>query len=335
VDKALDFALALQADPGAPDIQIRAGIHIGEMQPEDGDLFGREVNFGARVVGNIKGSEIWLSEPAYFNVKGLGAARFKNLSWEPHDKIQMKGFGDEFRLWSLSSTDARQQYEPSPVGAPRPSLGVMDSVSRREFRQGAQNYDRVDFVSSAEVVIDGARNDHERGVYVQVDFVEWLYIESPRARVEFGVRRAFVTIENKGPGRLARTDHLRSAAPRRNARFVTLHDAPAAVSVCFEPDPGKITLGEASLPPTPRENYLCQIATATADLVADQIHAELRVSLDVEGLYLADDIDAKVTLTRKKQIEAILAVAAKKNHQRVDKGQICRPIQVMERERVG
>ncbi len=62
VEKALDYAMALQANPGHARVQIRAGIHIGPMQVEENDLFGGAVSFAARVVGAIQGAEIWLSE---------------------------------------------------------------------------------------------------------------------------------------------------------------------------------------------------------------------------------------------------------------------------------
>jgi hypothetical protein len=67
---------------------------------------------------------------------------------------------------------------------------IADSSSRKEFDHRAQNYDRVDFVASAEVIVDQPRDGRERGVYAQIDFIERLYVESPKARVEFGVRRA-------------------------------------------------------------------------------------------------------------------------------------------------
>jgi hypothetical protein len=183
------------------------------------------------------------------------------------------------------------------------------------------------------VVIDEQQDGKERGVYAQVEFIERLYVESTRARIEFGVRRAYVSVENTGPGALARADHLRAAGTGRNAHFVTLHDTPQAVSLCIDPDPGKTSLAELALPPTPRENYLCQIATATPEVKGEKLQAELRVSLDVEGLYLADDIAPLVSPSKKKQIEAIVAVAAKKNHHRVENGEIRRRLEVRERSR--
>jgi class 3 adenylate cyclase len=56
---ALDFACALCTDPGSPELQLRAGIHIGPLQIEESDVFSRTVNFAARVVGAIKGTGIW------------------------------------------------------------------------------------------------------------------------------------------------------------------------------------------------------------------------------------------------------------------------------------
>jgi hypothetical protein len=44
-DLALDYARALQGDTGHPQVRIRAGIHIGPMHVEEGDVFGGTVNF--------------------------------------------------------------------------------------------------------------------------------------------------------------------------------------------------------------------------------------------------------------------------------------------------
>lgn len=100
VEKALDYARALQANPGHAQVQIRAGIHIGPMSVEENDVFGGTVNFAARVVGAIKGAEIWLSDQAKKHLDSSGAQ--PKLNWEQHDGVQMKGFIGEFTLWSLS-----------------------------------------------------------------------------------------------------------------------------------------------------------------------------------------------------------------------------------------
>lgn len=102
VEKALDYALALQATPGDARLQIRAGIHVGPMQVEDGDVFGREATRAARVVAAIKDAEIWLSDEAKTHLDGLKAERHNCLKWIPHDDVPMKGFDGKFLLWSFS-----------------------------------------------------------------------------------------------------------------------------------------------------------------------------------------------------------------------------------------
>ncbi len=89
---ALDYALALQGQTGHPQVRIRAGIHIGPMRVEAGDVFGSTVNFAARVVGAVKDAEVWLSERAKEDTDLLGgseaqgaevgAARFRTGSVE-------------------------------------------------------------------------------------------------------------------------------------------------------------------------------------------------------------------------------------------------------------
>jgi len=101
---ALDYARALCADPGPRELRLRAGIHIGPLQIENGDVFGRTVNFAARVVSVIKSAEIWLSEQAKADIDVLGARRHEELRWERHDEVELKGFAGAFTLWSVAAT---------------------------------------------------------------------------------------------------------------------------------------------------------------------------------------------------------------------------------------
>jgi class 3 adenylate cyclase len=102
-DAALNYAMALEKETGHPQIKIRAGIHIGPMQVEEGDVFGDTVNFAARVIGfgGSIGKVICLSDRAKEDVERLGAAQHKQLQWEPHEKVALKGYPGTFTLWSL------------------------------------------------------------------------------------------------------------------------------------------------------------------------------------------------------------------------------------------
>jgi class 3 adenylate cyclase len=82
-------------------VQIRAGVHIGPMHVEEGDVFGGTVNFAARVVGASKDAEIWLSQRAKEDIDRLGAAKHKHLKWERHQEVAMKGFPGKFTLWAV------------------------------------------------------------------------------------------------------------------------------------------------------------------------------------------------------------------------------------------
>jgi class 3 adenylate cyclase len=106
-DAALDYAIKLQRNTGHPQIQIRAGIHIGPMHVEEGDVFGGTVNFAARVVGTVKAAEIWLSDRTKEDIDRLGAAQHKGLGWERHDGVPMKGFPGLFTLWSVKKLPAK------------------------------------------------------------------------------------------------------------------------------------------------------------------------------------------------------------------------------------
>jgi class 3 adenylate cyclase len=99
---ALDYARALQGDTGHPQVRVRAGIHIGPMRVEEGDVFGGTVNFAARVVGAIKDTGIWLSERAKEDIDRVGATNHKGLKWARHEGVAMKGFPGKFTLWSLT-----------------------------------------------------------------------------------------------------------------------------------------------------------------------------------------------------------------------------------------
>jgi class 3 adenylate cyclase len=100
-DLALDYAIELQRDTGHPQVRIRAGIHIGSIYVEEKDVFGGTVNFAARVVGIIKGAEIWLSDRAKEDIDQIGAIKHKHLRWERHEGVEMKGFSGMFTLWSV------------------------------------------------------------------------------------------------------------------------------------------------------------------------------------------------------------------------------------------
>jgi class 3 adenylate cyclase len=106
VPAALDYSLALQAEPGHPELKLRAGIHIGPVKILEDDVQGREVNFAARVIGANKDAEIWLSSEAKRHIDVLGAARHKDLQWVEHPNTMLKGFDEPATLWAIVKRSA-------------------------------------------------------------------------------------------------------------------------------------------------------------------------------------------------------------------------------------
>jgi hypothetical protein len=117
----------------------------------------------------------------------------------------------------------------------------------REFSARAENYAEIDFLRSSEVRVDRAEGDRERGIHAQVDFVERLFVESSKAYIEFGVRRATLSVAGADSGELRQFDGFRTQDPDR-AAYVSLQDLPDAISVAMYASPGR-GLAEVALPP--------------------------------------------------------------------------------------
>jgi hypothetical protein len=226
--------------------------------------------------------------------------------------------------------ERRRDLTGSASTGERP-LSPKRTAAEWRYTRSIQEFEKVDFISDEEVVIDQARDGQPRGIYAQIDFAERLSVEGNHGNnIVFSVRQAYLTVENEGPGELFQADDLRDPHGQQNAFFVRMYDAPHAISICIDPAPGKIGLAELALPPASGENRLSRVATATTDVEASKVKAELRVTLDAKGLNFP--ADAKVSQAKRSQITAIILEAARKRHQVTEKGEIHRSISVRERD---
>lgn len=79
-------------------LSLRMGVHVGSVEPRDGDWFGAEVNRAARVMGIAHGGQILVSGPAAaivapqrvegFEVERVGMVRLRGIA-EPEDVHQV------------------------------------------------------------------------------------------------------------------------------------------------------------------------------------------------------------------------------------------------------
>ena len=80
---------------------------------------GTTVNFAARVCGMAAGAEVWLSDDAKSHIDQHKAARHRGLKWLVHTNCRLKGFGEEFTLWSTDSADQHTCTSPPAVSEAR------------------------------------------------------------------------------------------------------------------------------------------------------------------------------------------------------------------------
>ena len=77
-------------------IQIRAGLHTGELEVMDGDLSGLAVHIAARVMDRAGPSEVLVSSTVKDLVVGSG------IEFEDRGEHELRGVPGEWRLFSVT-----------------------------------------------------------------------------------------------------------------------------------------------------------------------------------------------------------------------------------------
>jgi class 3 adenylate cyclase len=95
--QALDCALAIAANVEPLGLQIRGGVHTGEVELRpDGDIGGIAVHIASRIAAAAADGEIWASP----TVPGLVVG--SNHEFQPRGEHHLKGVDGEWRLASVS-----------------------------------------------------------------------------------------------------------------------------------------------------------------------------------------------------------------------------------------
>ncbi|MHB8438129.1 MAG: alpha/beta fold hydrolase [Acidimicrobiales bacterium] len=94
---AIAAALAVQSAVSDLSIQIRAGVHTGEVEMRGDDVGGIAVHIGARIAGLASAGEIWVSRTVKDLVAGSG------LEFEERDAHDLKGVQGRWELYALAS----------------------------------------------------------------------------------------------------------------------------------------------------------------------------------------------------------------------------------------
>jgi TolB-like protein/class 3 adenylate cyclase/Tfp pilus assembly protein PilF len=99
-------AMALQKTLGQQELQLRIGIHTGDVIEKDGDLFGTAVNIAARLESVAQSGGIVVSAAVRDDVLGKLEANFTDLG-----QMLLKNISQAVRVYSLSQTTASISLE--------------------------------------------------------------------------------------------------------------------------------------------------------------------------------------------------------------------------------
>jgi class 3 adenylate cyclase len=94
--RAIRCAADLTDSVGSIGIQIRAGLHTGELEVMDGDLSGLAVHIAARVMDRAGPSEVLVSSTVRDLVVGSG------IEFEERGEHELRGVPGEWRLFSVT-----------------------------------------------------------------------------------------------------------------------------------------------------------------------------------------------------------------------------------------
>src|SRR5215813_664153 len=100
-------------------IELRIGIHVGDIITEEGDIFGDGVNIAARLEGIAQPSGICISDDAYRQVRGKLDANFQDRG-----EHELKNIARPVRVYELQTTGgvARASVLALPD---KPSIAVL------------------------------------------------------------------------------------------------------------------------------------------------------------------------------------------------------------------
>jgi class 3 adenylate cyclase/tetratricopeptide (TPR) repeat protein len=98
--RAVDCSMAIQraVSSGESDttFRVRIGIHTGEVTKSGGDLYGRHVNYAARVASAAAGGQILVSSVARELVTGTG-----DIKLDDGREAELKGFAGSQRVYAV------------------------------------------------------------------------------------------------------------------------------------------------------------------------------------------------------------------------------------------
>src|ERR1700726_3487596 len=96
-------------------VEIRIGIHVGDIIIEEGDIFGDGVNIAARLEGIAEPGGICISDDAFRQVRGKVEAEFADIGEQ-----SLKNIAQPLRVYRIGSSVTPEQRTAPPTALPLP-----------------------------------------------------------------------------------------------------------------------------------------------------------------------------------------------------------------------
>lgn len=216
----------------------------------------------------------------------------------------------------LAMIERRRILPPSSLGRGAGRSVTTRPARRRkpEFSPLPINYEQVDPVIALDLILrpDSGGGCGGEDIYAQVEFHERLFIETRKARVDFSIRRAHLTIFSPEGETLTPCDDF-GRTPNTNVFYVTRRDMPDALCLSIQPPSGREGLGHLTLPVTAGENRLARVGSASPDHPGGTIKGELSYTLSTTDIYILGSSLSHLSHQTRMQLEHIIEIALQKH----------------------
>lgn len=178
--------------PELEDINVRMGLHCGQVTTEDdvnADVFGRHVNRAARVEALADGGQVLVTYTVFDSARGwLNDKSDKPVLWEKHGRYELKGIPEPVEIYEAYNPKLTQPKKPAGVMKSKSALGVAGmvlsvaallaaatyaylhiSLSKPEVSFIDYNSDEGKLEDGRPLHLDGERGQHVRNALVPLE----------------------------------------------------------------------------------------------------------------------------------------------------------------------
>jgi len=200
---------------GLPDdgrIELRIGIHIGDIISEDNDIFGDGVNIAVRIEGIARTGGVCISDDAHKQVRGK-----VEFDYEDMGPQTLKNIKEAVRVWRMRFPGDAEPELATPPEAPAEDLALPDkpSVAVLPFQNMSGDAEQEYFADGIVEDIITALS-HFKSLFVIARNSSFTYkgkaVDIKRVGRELGVRYVLEGSVRKAAGRVRITGQLIDAA---------------------------------------------------------------------------------------------------------------------------